>query len=295
MTWEDKFREWAKPPSDAEQTRCDNTIKAIRAAIDASSKLNQRNIKVFPQGSYHNNTNVRRDSDVDVGVVCFDTFFPDYPDGTDRTTFGNRAADYHYDQFKNEVGEALVNYFGSSAVTRGNKAFDIQSSRTGVEADVAAFFEHRRYSKSGSYESGVELKADNGKPPKVINWPDQHHENGVKKNNDTSRRYKSVVRILKNLRNEMHDQGNASATPIIGFLNECLTWNVPNTRFGHTTFYEDVRESLAFLYNATKTDQGCSNWGEVSELKYLFNSQQKWKRQQANDFVLAAWRYIGFQ
>jgi len=39
----------------------------------------------------------------------------------------------------------------------------------------------------------------------------------------------------------------------------------------------------------------CSEWGEVSELKYLFRSPQKWTREQAHKFIDAAWDYIGFE
>jgi len=79
--WENIFTSWAKPPADTERIRCENAEKAIRNAISASDKLKDRNIKVFAQGSYHNNTNVRRDSDVDIGIVCFDTFFMHLPEG----------------------------------------------------------------------------------------------------------------------------------------------------------------------------------------------------------------------
>ena len=247
------------------------------------------------QESHRNRTNVRKESDVDVGIVCRDVFFPDYPEGTDRATFGNRAGDYSYAAFKNEVGEALVQYFGSSSVHRGNKAFDIKENSYHVEADAAPFFEHRRYHKSGSFLVGVELRPDNGNPPKVINWPVQHYENGVKKNQVTGRRFKGVVRILKSLCNEMADQGVPAAKDIMGFLVECLVWNVPDDHFGYSTWTRDVRASLAFVFNKTLSDEGCSEWGEVSELKYLFRPAQKWTRPQAHNFISAAWDYIGYE
>jgi hypothetical protein len=221
--WEDKFAAWAKPPSDSEIQRCENARLAVRKAIDQSLKLSQRNIKVFSQGSYRNNTNIRQESDVDIGVLCYDTFFPAYPEGTTHQTFGNTDATYHYQQYKNEIEEALVAYFGSKIVHRGNKAFDVEETSYHSEIDVAPFFEHRRYSNSGTYLSGVELQPDNGQPPKVINWPEQHYENGVAKNNATSRRYKAAARIIKNIKNEMSESGIAVPASIIGFLIECLT------------------------------------------------------------------------
>lgn len=293
--WESTFRNWASPPGKTEQDRCENAERAIKNAIARSPQLNQRNIKVFTHGSYRNNTNVRQDSDVDVGVACYDVFFPDYPKETTDKTFGHIDGSYDYSTFKNEVGQALVDYFGASAVSRGNKAFDIKENSYHVDADVAPFFEHRRYSKNGSFESGVELRPDNGNPFKIINWPEQHYDNGVSKNNNSSRRYKAMVRILKKLCNEMTDNGTAAARPIPGFLNECLVWNVPNSNFGNNSYINDVRNCLAHLFNNTISYEKCSEWGEVSELKYLFRGPQKWTRQQAHSFISAAWDYIGFK
>lgn len=294
QTLEGKLGSWAQSPSKTETERADNAVSAIRNAIAKSDALKGRNIKVFPQGSYRNRTNVRRDSDVDVAVVCYDTFFEDYPSGTTRSDFGNVPATYDYARFKNEVGAALRDYFRGGAVTRGNKAFDIKETTYHVEADVAPFFEHRRYSTGGSYTSGVALLPDNSIPFRVENWPEQHYQNGLEKNQRTGRSYRSLVRILKSLRNEMEDNGVVDAGPITGFLAECLVWNVPDHLMTNDTYSYDLRQALSHLYQETQSDQSCAEWGEVSELKYLFGGHQKWTRQQANDFILSAWRYVGF-
>ena len=290
--WENTFRTWARPPGQTEQDRCENAVRAIRNALNNSTALQNRNCTVFLQGSYRNNTNVQQDSDVDVGILCTDTFFMNLPEGYSREQFNISPATYEYATFKNDVQRALESYFGAGAVTRGNKAFDIKANTYRVEADVAPFFEHRRYSANGTYLSGVELQGDNG--IRVINWPEQHYSNGVNKNNTTSRRYKGIVRILKSLSVEMGDNSNQTAKNIAGFLLECLGWNVPNDHFGHDGYCADVRASLAFLFNNTRTDDVCSEWGEVSDLKYLFRGGQKWTRQQAHDFTSAAWDYVGF-
>jgi hypothetical protein len=293
-SWEDKFRSWAQSPSQSETERCDNAVGMVRRAIAACDSFKNRDVRVFAQGSFRNRTNVRGESDVDVGVVCFDTFFEKYPEGTTRETFGNIQATYPYTQFKNEVGEALSAYFGASAVTRGNKAFDVRETSHHVEADVAPFFEHRRYHRDGTYLSGVELRPDNGTPDKVINWPEQHYENGNAKNDRTRRSYRALARILKSLRNDMDEARVAPAKPIIGFLSECLIWNVPDDHFSHAAYSEDLKAALGYLYAGTQTNDGCHEWGELSELKYLFRGSQKWTRQQANDFIAAAWRHVGF-
>jgi len=292
--WEEQFRKWAKPPGKTEKDRCDNAVSAIRNAINASDRLRARGVSVFVQGSYRNNTNVRQDSDVDIGILCADVFFHDpLPEGLTPERLGFSDSTYKFSQFKDEVEAALVDYFGRAAVTRGNKAFDVHETSYHVEADLAPFFEHRRYSADGTYLKGVELRTDN-ESKRIINWPEQHYENGVSKNKQTGTRFKSIVRILKALSNEMAGNG-IQAGNIAGFLIECLVWNVPNDHFQHYRYTDDVKAALGFLYEHTKTDEPCKEWGEASELKYLFRPSQKWTREQANAFTVAAWNYASLE
>ncbi|WP_440616404.1 nucleotidyltransferase domain-containing protein [Cysteiniphilum sp. 6C5] len=297
--WEAVFKRWSQGPSETEKKRGENAERQIREAISISDKLRNRNIKVFQQGSYRNRVNIRKDSDVDIGIVCFDTFFPEYPDDNVKAFIEKRGniktSSYVYATFKNEIEEALVNRFGRSNVERGSKSFDIKENSYRVEADVAAFFEHRRYDKHGEYISGVEMKPDNCSPSRVKNWPEQHYENGVRKNTETDRLYKRMVRILKSLSNEMQLEGIVSAQKMPSFLLECLVWNAPNEYFSSSGYKPLVRSILAYLFNNTRSDKECSEWGEVSELKYLFRSSQPWTRQEVHDFIYDAWNYIGYE
>ena len=297
--WESVFTTWAQGPSVTEQERAENAERQIRQAIQASDKLKNRNIKVFTQGSYRNRVNVRRDSDVDVGVLCFDTYFPEYPD--DNVKVQAQLAEsfvpatYEYATFKNELEEALVARFGRVAVTRGSKAFDIKANTYRVESDVAAFFEHRRYTTATHYHSGVEMIPDDFSPPRIINWPEQHYQNGVDKNDQTLRRFKRVTRIVKSLSNEMANNGVTSAKDTPSFWVECLVFNASNPNFNYSSYKPMVREVLAELFNNTLTDEKCSEWGEVNELKYLFRGAQPWTRQSAHQFLSDAWDYVGYE
>jgi predicted nucleotidyltransferase len=296
--WEDVFCTWSGAPSTTEQTKCENAERAVRKAIDASDKLNTRSIEVFAQGSYANRTDVRQDSDVDICVLCNDVCFTDYTlsEGLDDAVLGYQPGGYSYADFKNDVHAALKSYFGAGSVTRGNKAFDVHANTYRVDADVVPCFEHHRLMgtrENNWIDYGTELHPDNGRG--IINWPRQNYENGVQKNDDTARRFKAVVRILKRLRNEMADNGHKVAGPIPSYLIECLVWNVPNEAFGHDAWCAEVRWALAHLWNETRTDEQCQEWGEINEMKYLLRGGQPWSRAQVNSFLDAAWNYIGFE
>lgn len=301
INWENKFSQWARPPGRTEDQRCENAIKAIRNAINKSDKLKNRRLKVFTHGSYRNRVNVRQDSDVDVGVLCDESFFHHLPEGTTKTTFGITPATYHYAQFKNELVEALAKHFGYEAVSRGDKAIDLRENSYHVEADVAPFFEYRYYQKNGTYRCGVALSPDHGGliynyPERILDsWPEipMHYENGVYKNKKTHRSYKGIVRILKKLRNEMDDVGIVVAKPIPGFLIECMVWNAPTVCFRGNTWEGKVQAILQHLWLNTKNDASCENWMEVNNIKFLFNSAQPWKQDEAYAFIDASWSYVG--
>lgn len=292
--WESVFATWAQPPSQSEQDRCENAARAIREAIAADSALNRRDISVFVQGSYRNNVNVRHESDIDIGVLCRDTFYFDLPSGVTREQFGlNTPATYEYSQFKNEIGRALVNRFGPTSVRRGDKAFDVHANSYRVEADVAPFFEFRRYLQDGGRHEGVQLVSDRGQV--VVNWPEQHYRNGVSKNEATRRSFKGCVRILKRLALLMAEAGAVQEDRWPSFLIECLCYNVPNVAYGEPTWRRTIREVIASIFNGTLDDQRCADWLEVSELKWLFRGNPCWTRSEAHAFADAAWNYLGLE
>lgn len=291
--WEDIFRNWGSSPSANEQTRCNNALGVIQRAISQSPDLSGRNVNTFAQGSYRNHTNVRTDSDVDICVVTHSVFFYDLPDGGRPEDFGISPASYDYFEYKNDIENAIVSYLGGKAVNRGNKAFNVHETTYHVDADVVACFEYHYYQVNGSYLEGTSFLTDKG--IRINNWPEKNYQNGVRKNELTQQRFKPIVRVMKNLRNEMEEKGRKIATVIPSYLIECLIWNVPNEGFGHGYYYDDLRYSIAYIYNKTLKSADCREWCEVNDIKYLFHSSQPWQYQQVNQFMLAAWNYIGFE
>ena len=288
--WESSFVSWARKPSETETDKIENAERAIRQALTSSNSLSGRDYSVFAQGSYRNRVNVRQDSDVDIGIVCRDTFFHD--GANDLTLKSFIPATYEYSDYRTAVQTAVTNHFGYDAVTLGNKALDIKANTYRVEADLAYFFEYRWYYTNGNYEEGVVMFDTLGQ--KTINWPEQHYNNGVSKNTLTGRRFKRCVRILKKLKIRMADDGNDLCEEIPGFLVECLVYNVANDDFLNSTLTDNVRNCIISIFNATKSDSECEGLTEVSGLKDLFGTHQKWTRQQANQFAFDTWTYLGF-
>ena len=93
----------------------------------------------------------------------------------------------------------------------------------------------------------------------------------------------------------MVEDGESVNQNITSFLLECLVWNVPNWIFNdYDTWTNRLKESIRFLYNTTKEDKDCKDWGEVSDLLYLFHSGRKWSRADVNAYLLNLWCYLEY-
>ena len=72
-----------------------------------------------------------------------------------------------------------------------------------------------------NYVRGIVIYPDDG--GRIINYPEQHIENGKKKNNETNRYYKKMVRIMKKMRYLMCECGYKEAEQVSSFG----LWNIP--------------------------------------------------------------------
>jgi hypothetical protein len=297
--WEQTFRSWSGPSSNAEEAKRDRTEEEIRLALKAYAPLKDRSYKVYVKGSYKNNTNVKQDSDIDICVELTEFFRYDRPSDSPNATpeqlgITPYTGDYSAAKFKHDVDIALAESFGRLKVARGPIAIKIREAKTTLPADVVPCVELHEYYFDAlghpQYRPGTRIFPDTGDT--FDNYPQQQYDQGVIKNSETGKRFKQMVRILKRLENELVELGKADELP--SYLTECLVYNVPNDRFGHEKYFQDMRESVAFIYNSTLADDKSAKWHEVNDIKWLFHKSQGWTRQQAFGLADAAWKYVGF-
>lgn len=293
---EETLNGWCKPPSNTEEQRLEKTVRRIREAIQKSEELKEYDIEVFGQGSYANDTNVRLESDVDINVCCTAFFFTEYvtKDVSDET-FGYVNSKHPYSDFKDKVKNALIAEFGVENVKVKNKCFSVVENMNRVKADVVPTFQLRRFDDAVEYHAIKGVCFYSSKNEKVTNYPKQHIENGKQKNANTQRRFKRTVRIFKKVRYKMIEDGIIVSTNITSFLLECLVWNVPDHIFNdNDTWTKRVKDAIFHIYGQTQDAESCKEWGEVSELLYLFHSNRKWSAKDVNEYMIQMWNYMGF-
>lgn len=263
----------------------------VKKAIEADPKLSAMgsDISVYAKGSYANRTNIPSDSDVDIAVHHNGIFFNEYPAGTIDTDHGFSVASYTFPQFRTDVAQAIINYFGRQEVDPKGKAIKVRSNTARVDADVIPQAVHLRILSTGTRLQGAAISI---KGNIVYNWPQQDYDNGVEKNERTGRRYKAFVRVLKNLRCDMEESGVTSAKGIASFLIACLVWNVPDEYFEGEDYFTILDNILTHLISMTSDFTKVKEWGEVNELKYLFRESQAWRLASTHAFLVGAQAFL---
>ncbi len=296
---EETLTNWSKPASTTEETRISNAITMIKDAIRNSDTLKDKNIEIFVQGSYVNNTNVKTKSDVDVCVMLKNTFGAEYPNGITREYYGFTQGSYSFDEFRKDVIKALKVKYGKDSngneiIKPKNKSINIPSTSHRVEADAVPSFQYRNYKIIDSYNEnnfieGITFYANNTKET-VINYPKEHIENGKKKNSNTQRRYKRTARIFKRIRHQMIQEGIPVKKCISSFLIESLLFNVDDFQFTHNEPWNNkIKDIIKYLLDADKSD-----YTEVSGKLDLFDNTRKWDIESVNKFLKQMYKFLGY-
>ena len=289
---EEILTSWTKPASNSEEIKLANSERMVKEAIKEDDTLKKMTIDTFGQGSYANDTNVKLDSDVDINVRLSDTVFLQVPTDKKKEDFGYSDSDYTFQEYKKAVYNALVNKFGKTEVVWEDKCLTVKGNSYRVVTDVVPTFKYMRHDSVTSKVEGTKFIADSGKS--IINYPIQHIQNGKNKNANTAKSFKRLTRIHKRLLYKMMDDKIKVSENITSFLLECLMWNLPNTIYNNNhTWTEILKKSIIYLYEQTKEESTCKEWGEVSELLYLFIGR-KWSIKDVNDYLILTWEYLEF-
>ena len=286
---ESQLDTWSHQGSITQSAATYGTIK--NALEDSGTAFSRRDYKVFLQGSYGNDTNIYAESDVDVVIQCNDSYFSDTNDlSPPEQAAYERAridASYSYDQFKQDVFNALWTKFGSD-VNSGDKAIAVAANGNRRKADVIAAMQFRRYKRFNvvhdtSYVEGICFFNSRGE--RIVNYPKQHSESLTTKHQGSGRWLKPMVRILKNMRSRLVRDGKLQAKTAPSYYLEGLLYNVPNGKFG-TSYADCFVNAMNWIQNdADKDKLVCAN-----EQYYLLRDgvHTCWPKTDAESFLNAA-------
>lgn len=288
---EPQLEVWSHQGSIAQSAQTYDAIQRI--LNDSTSPFYSRDFSVFLQGSYGNDTNVYRDSDVDVVICLNQTYYADTsPLGAQaKQNYDGafRLATYAYADFKTEVLAWLMQAFGVH-VESGKKAIFIKGSGNRRDVDVLVCAQYRRYRSESTgvdtqYDEGIVFWTSHG--AEIVNFPKQHRENCTNKHQNTRQQFKRMVRMYKNMRNRMLDEKCIADGVAPSYYLEGMLWNVPDSNFVQS-FEDSFVNTFNWVINADSTRLVCAN-----RLDWLVrdNSNVSWSAANFDAYLAAANRY----
>jgi hypothetical protein len=271
-------------------TQSSTTYATVKRALEAGdTKYAAKSYEVYLQGSYCNDTNIYAESDVDVVIQLNSTFHYNLSalSASEAASFEAAypaAAGYRYNDFKADVLTALQKSFGVGDVSAGKKAIKVKANGGRRSADVVVTTDFRRYSTfpnlgSAQAERGICLFASGGE--QIVNYPKQHSQRCTIKHQATNSWYKPMVRILKNMRGKLVENGSIKPGTAPSYFLEGLMFNVPNDLFGKS-YGATFVAAMNWILQARRNDLICAN-GQF----YLVrdNSPSCWPCQDCGQFL----------
>jgi hypothetical protein len=253
---------WAKIGA---QETSKTTYATVKGALESTDAGYQgRDYDVFLQGSYGNDTNIWKESDVDVVIRLNSVFSPDISALPEPQKAAWRAAysdaTYAHVQFRQDVLSILRDRF-STDVQEGKRAVQIKANGNRRKADVLITLIHKRYINFDTIATeksvdGVAFWKLDG--TKVINYPNLHRDNLVAKNKDTKEWFKHIIRIFKNARQRMLEVGIIKAGTAPSYYIEGLLYNAPTECFG-TSYDSSMVKCVNWLSQADRSKFLCAN------------------------------------
>lgn len=250
----DKINRYAKYISDTEDKLCFKTLSKIKniflnngfsinnhkyidnegLTYSFSLKDSSGNEFLFlVQGSFANGTCIRQDSDLDIAIISEKTFRPNFRSGVTSADYGFVDSSFNILEFKKQVTKMLIDNGFKAKI--GNKCINVDFEESGKKSfDIVPCLRYKDYTDDyafnvNNFVYGTLIKSEDGK--ERINYPEQSIKNNIEKNNNTNYYFKKVVRILKNIKRDMEDDGFELAKKVSSFELECLISNVADVYF----------------------------------------------------------------
>jgi hypothetical protein len=261
---EDQLSTWTHLGSVQQSSATYQTIKRVLDHGDAPYA--SKRTDSFLQGSYCNDTNVYGDSDVDIVLRTRSLFhynldaLPE-PQKAEFKRIHPNPAEYDLKAFKNDVMAWLGKNYSGDLDTSGKKALRLKPSGSRRSADVLLVAPHTRFLRYVSeqdqrFVEGVLFFTSSG--TSIINYPKQHSDNMTTKHKETTEWLKPTVRIFKNMRNRMIQEGIIKNGVAPSYFIEGLLHNVPANQFGGS-YQRTVEQCWGWFASTDHAALYCAN------------------------------------
>jgi|SRR5882724_786821 len=285
---ESQLETWSHQGSITQSSTTYNTIKNVLEAADTPYAA--KRYEVFLQGSYGNDTNIYAESDVDIVIKLNDCFQSDKSALSDSEKAAwkeaYKDAVYTHVDFKRDALAVLTKRFAGE-LAPGDKAIIVAANGSRRKADVITAIQFRRYLKFNGLQNENYIEGIcfyNKANDLIANYPKLHSAHLTRKHQESNYRFKPMVRVLKNLRSKLVDEGLLNAGGAPSYYLEGLLYNVPSDKFT-STYQGCFLNAMNWIQlEADKSKLVCAN-----EQYYLLweNSHTSWPKADCETFLAA--------
>ena len=260
------------------------TYRHVKSLFQNRQFNSSSDFEIYLQGSVANDTNIYADGDIDIVFQYNWTYFYNYDRSYGESIYNNPSS-YTLGEFRNEV-ESILRDKGIK-YGRNNKCIKLKLRGAWQDVDLIPCFQYRNHYGSGSQEywEGIKIKLLRG--GFIENYPKEHKKNGSNKDMRTHC-YKDVVRIFKNIKKNLVEEGKCNENLAPSYFIECLLYNVPDGVFYQDSYQVILLRCLNFLLGGSISFFKCQN-----EIEYLFgNESTQWNEPDCRDFLAKIVSYI---
>lgn len=285
---ETQLERWSHPGGVQNATKVHNSLKT--ALESSNSLIKNQKYNAYLQGSYRNKTNVRGDGDVDLVVEYQGGWISDLTSLSEEEkniyrTY-TRESDYTWEKFRADVLVTLQRYYGNEGVQAGDKAIKVLARSDSLPADVVVCLPHRKYAYVRSNEDNHFVEGivfwTQKEGEKIINYPKVHFSNGVLKNSDikTNGLFKPTVRMFKNARTFLINNGKMTKKLAPSYFIECLIYNAPNS-----LFKQSWTDTYVGIVNWLYSQNLKSFMSQNEQIQLIGPNKDQWLETSAKTFI----------
>jgi len=196
-----------------------------------------------------------------------------------------------FEEHAEGVYRTLQAQYGTRNVERGEKAIEVDSDELPLGADVVPCLQYRRFwsRQPGNHMKGIVFLDSRRDEDHQFPTPSSNHGHQVQRIHKNGN-YKPTIRIFKNFRNTLAENGAIEKENAASYFIECLLSNVETA----TIAKDDIRDRVEGILDELEADaaEGFPDYTVQHGMQPLFGDETtQWDVEHARAFVTEARRF----
>ncbi len=278
------------------------TYRSIKESLEFPyNSFADQNFETYLQGSYGNDTNIYRESDVDIVIQLNSIFKSNIASRpqSEQIAFSRVFPDsnYQFSTFKEQVLDTLQTDFDHHSVTVGNKSIKLSPPSVRRNADVIPCYQYRYYeyfdqNDPDRFFEGIIFPSKT--EGDIINYPKLHRANMTQRNQESNGRLKPMVRVLKNFREYLIDNNQLESNAAPSYFLECLWYNVPPSCYGHSSYSAGLLDGIHWVLDTIDANGTDAFWCAHRIHPLFGETPSQWKYSSFISFISALVHSVQF-